>query len=355
MTGDNGKWRSRLLVLLGLGLLPAWAPSAFADAADLCFRGVNLSGAEYGEKGGVYGTDYTYPSEATVKYFAAKGMNSIRLPFKWERLQPLLGNRLNEEELQRLRDAIAMIRAEGMTVILDPHNYAYYDGKQIGTKEVPDFAFADFWARLAVEFANADGIAFGLMNEPHDVSATAWLQATNAAIAAIRAVKADNLILVPGTIWTGAHSWERDIPGGSNATVMLGVKDPASNYAYEVHQYLDSDYSGTHEACDNAGAANTALTQFTAWLRTNNKRGFLGEFGAAANAQCIAGLKQMVDTVAANGDVWLGWTYWAAGEWWSADEPMNIQPTPAGDRKQLPALMSGAEGKSSAGTCILPR
>jgi endoglucanase len=29
-----------------------------------------LSGGEYGERGGIYGTNYTYPSEDTIGYFA---------------------------------------------------------------------------------------------------------------------------------------------------------------------------------------------------------------------------------------------------------------------------------------------
>ncbi len=51
--------------------------------------GVNLAGAEFGEGSlpGTYGTHYTYPTHAEVDYFAAKGMDIIRLPFRWERVQ----------------------------------------------------------------------------------------------------------------------------------------------------------------------------------------------------------------------------------------------------------------------------
>ncbi|MFS9599546.1 cellulase family glycosylhydrolase, partial [Klebsiella variicola] len=76
----------------------------------------------------------------------------------------------------------------------------------------------------------------------YDVAATQWLSAANAAISAIRQARADNLILVPGTNWTGAHSWLSDDPERANGAVMLGIEDTANNYAYEVHQYLDSDF-----------------------------------------------------------------------------------------------------------------
>ena len=83
---------------------------------------------------------------------------------------------------------------------------------------------------------------FGLMNEPNGVAATQWLAAANAAIAGIRASGAQNLVLVPGVRWTGAHSWYSG-DSGSNAAVMGGVVDPLDHYAYELHQYLDSDSS----------------------------------------------------------------------------------------------------------------
>ena len=58
------------------------------------------------------------------------------------------------------------------------------------------------------------------MNEPHDVPATQWLASANAAIAAIRETGATNLVLVPGTIWTGAHSWEEERDGGANGLIL---------------------------------------------------------------------------------------------------------------------------------------
>ena len=325
-------------------------PPAPAADSTACLRGINLSGAEFGENDGIPGTDYTYPSEATVAYFSAKGMNAVRLPFRWERLQPALDAELDEGELARLREAVALIRRYGMRPILDPHNYGYFGQDRIGSTAVPVHAFADFWGRLAAVFAGDTDVIFGLMNEPYDLTAPDWLAAANAAIVAIRLAGARNLVLVPGTIWSGAHSWERALADGSNGTVMLGVKDVADNYAYEVHQYLDEDFSGTHADCPRADDAVAALERFTAWLKTHRKRGFLGEFGASEAPACVDGLAKMVDVVSTNRDVWIGWTYWVAGDWWSADEPLNVQPTGAGDRRQLRALVA-ANGRGAEHPC----
>ena len=335
--------------LTALLLAAALTPSPVLAAEAPCYRGVNLSGGEYGERGGVYGTNYTYPGEDTISYFAKKGMTIIRLPFRWERLQSALGGRLDEDELKRLKDSIGLIRKHGMAVLLDPHNFGYYDKTQVGTAPATDAAFGDFWARLAVEFANQDGVLFGLMNEPHDIKATDWLDAANAAIRSIRAVGARNLILVPGTAWSGASSWEKDVIGGANGTVMLGVRDPLDFYAYEVHQYLDADSSGTHPTCEGSTAAVEAIAGVTTWLKRNHKRGFLGEFGASADKDCMSGLTEIYATMTDNSDVWLGWSYWAAGEWWPADEPFNVQPRKGSERPQMRLLAEAA--KADAGTC----
>ena len=323
------------------GLLLLMALTVPAEAGADCLRGVNLAGAEFGKARGVFGKDYTYPSAETIAYFAGKGFNAVRLPFRWEHLQPRLGRGFDKAERRRLAGTVKALRAAGMTVILDPHNYAAYDGRQIGTDAVPDSAFSDFWRRLAEDYRTDAGVQFGLMNEPHDMPAGQWLSAANAAIAAIRGTGAQNLVLVPGTAWTGAHSWEEEREGGANGAVMLAIEDPADNHAYEVHQYLDADFSGKAPVCPRADDAVAALERFTLWLKRNGKRGFLGEFGGSSDPACLDGLARMTALVARESAVWTGWTYWAAGDWWPEDEPLNIQPTAAGERPQLAALLAG--------------
>lgn len=338
--------------LLGL-VLSVTVSSTYAGPAGLCFRGLNISGAEYGQMDGAEGVDFTYPSASTVSYFAEKGFDAVRLPFKWERLQPKLGGGFEPTELERLKASVAGLRQKGFAVILDPHNYAYYSGYQIGSAELPARHFAQFWIRLAAEFANEDGIAFGLMNEPHDIAPAVWLDAANQAIAGIRAVGARNLILVPGTHWTGVVSWFEDFGQGSNADVMINVVDPIGNFAFEVHQYMDKDFSGTNEACVNADLAVDGIAKLSEWLRSHGKRAFLGEFGGSGEAECLAGLKRMTDQMARDSDVWLGWTYWAGGDWWPADEGNNIQPTEKGDRAQLSVLLPAlAPAAANPGACV---
>ncbi|HEX8537430.1 MAG TPA: glycoside hydrolase family 5 protein, partial [Cystobacter sp.] len=225
-------------------------PEAGANEVSLVgplpYRGINLSSAEFGSAiPGTHGKDYVYPDPAyanytTADYYITKGMTTFRLPFRWERLQRTRNAAFDAAELSRLKTTVNRLTDKGATVILDPHNYARYNGALIGSG-IPNADFADFWTRLANEFKGNTKVVFGLMNEPHGMPTEQWLAAANAAIQAIRNTGATQLILVPGNAWTGAHSWASNWYGTPNATVMLQVKDPRNNYAFEVHQYLDSD------------------------------------------------------------------------------------------------------------------
>jgi endoglucanase len=328
-----------LRTLLGaLSCLALTAETAGSAQQFHCMRGINLAGAEFGEVGQPFGKGYIYPSAETIAYFREKGFTSVRLPFLWERLQPKLYGRFDSAETKRLRATVRAIRAAGMDVILDPHNYGRYRKQVIGSEQVPQSAFSDFWRRLSALFAGQEGIVFGLMNEPYEIAAEEWLAAANGAIASIRQTGADNLILVPGTSWTGAHSWSGGDYGTPNAEVMAKVADPAGNFAYEFHQYLDIDFSGKHEECSRAADAVKAIASVGDWLSSQQKRGFLGEFAVSTLAECQSALRDVVATVEQRPEVWLGWSYWAAGDWWDASEPLNIQPTKDGDRPQMQTL-----------------
>jgi len=279
------------------------------------YTGVNISGGEWGyiktRENPVYGQHYMYPSDAEIAYFVDMGMNVIRLPFTWEIIQPSPMEAFQPSDVERLSDAVARIVARGAVAILDPHNYACYRGKPLGTPDAPTEWFADFWRRLAMLFANNPLVWFGLVNEPHIQSATDWLSTANAAVAAIRSTGAANLILAPGTNWDGAHSWLRS---GNDA--LLGLHDPMYNWIVEAHQYFDVDSSGTHPEVVSETIGSERLVEFTTWCRTNGKRAFLGEFGASALGGAGAAVRNLLDYMESNSDVWHGFAWWAAGAIW---------------------------------------
>ncbi|WP_120278823.1 glycoside hydrolase family 5 protein [Rhizobium sp. AG855] len=346
----NDVWRTALLALFMAGQLV----DSVSAAEGTCLRGVNLAGAEFGPLPGTFGKDYIYPSVETVDYFASKGFNTVRLPFLWERLQPSLFGDFAPDEVKRLHETVLYMRNKGISVILDPHNYARYQGQLIGSPDVPSGAFVDFWQRLAQEFGQDPGVIFALMNEPHDISAVSWLGIANEAIAGIRTVSTRNLVMVPGTAWTGAHSWSADWYGGSNASVMAGVRDPANHFAYEFHQYFDEDFSGKKDSCLRSEEAVASIGKIANWLRANRAKGFLGEFGVTGDRSCIAAAAAMTEAVDANRDVMIGWAYWAGGDWWPKEEALNIQPVDGMDRPQLAGLSAALARPMPSSKCNIP-
>jgi endoglucanase len=317
--------------------LPAVFQQFSYPVKPLPYKGVNLAGAEFGAPlPGTYGTDYIYPTADEVNYFMGKGMTVFRLPFRWERLQQAQLAEFNTQEQARMDAFVNYATGRDAYVLLDPHNYARYYGNVIGTDAVPVGAFADFWSKLANHYRSNSRVIFGLMNEPNDMTTELWVSDANAAIQAIRLTGATNLILVPGNAWSGAHSWLDNWYGTPNAVAMLGITDPGDNYAYEVHQYLDSDSSGTND-CVSATIGSERMAKFSSWLRQNRKRAFLGEFGVSSSATCLAALDNLLNHLEQNSDLYLGWTYWAAGPWWG-DYFMSIEPVDGVDRPQMGPL-----------------
>ena len=55
-----------------------------------------------------------------------------------------------------------------------------------------------------------------------------------------------------------------------------------------MHQYLDSDGSGTSPTCVSSTIGAERLQDATQWLQQNNLKGFLGEIGAGSNGGFFA-------------------------------------------------------------------
>ncbi len=335
--------------------------------AKLKYKGVNVAGAEFGvwdgnvKLPGIYNTDYIYPTSAEVDYYMSKGMNTFRLPFRWERLQQAQFADFDTDELNRMDTFVNYATAQGAYVIIDPHNFhRYYPDPNnhqgsiqglIGTEAVPDTAFADLWGKLADHYKGNSRVVFGLMNEPNTMDTAQLVTSENAAIAAIRAAGANNLILVSGNQWSGAWAWSETWYNGANSEHMLNIVDPGGNFAFEVHQYMDDDYSGGSSGITNNDPmiGVTRLTNFTNWLKTHNMKGFLGEF-AVANFRIGDDpddvgdevIDNMLNYMEENADVWIGWTWWASGPWWGEYqftlEPINLGQTNQEDRPAMAVL-----------------
>ncbi|KAH6909105.1 endoglucanase [Coprinopsis sp. MPI-PUGE-AT-0042] len=298
----------------------ATAPTASSPVGSICpgavtgfkYFGVNQAGAEFGEKKipGVLGTDYTWPVASSIDYFVGQGMNTFRIPFLLERLNPpsrgMTGS-FDQTYLNSLKETVNYITNKGAYAVIEPHNYMRYNGNIItdGT------AFSTWWRNVANEFKSNSRVIFDIVNEPNGMDAKVVFDLNQAALNAIRATGATQLILVEGTAWTGAWSWV----SSGNAAAFVNIKDPLNNVAIEMHQYLDSDSSGTSATCVSSTIARERLAAASAWLKQNNLKGFLGEMGAGSNPTCIEAVKGGLCSLLESGQ-WIGFTWWAAGPWW---------------------------------------
>jgi endoglucanase len=327
---------------LSVSAMLSWFGQPACNGLD--YVGVNLAGAEFAEQvlPGTYGKDYTYPNRQELEYFAAKDMTVIRLPFRWERLQPNAGEPLDADELKRLQTVVKDAAALKLSVVLDVHNYGLRFGEAIGSEAVPDDMFADLWGRLAQKFKDSPNIIYGLMNEPYKQSPASWIKSANTAIARIRAQGAKQRILVPGTSWTGAWSW---ITSDNAKDVGTGVVDPLNFYSFELHQYLDPDSSGRTSDVVSPTIGAERLEAATKWATEKHATLFLGEFGASDDPASLEALKNMLQYMKDHSRVWIGATYWAAGPWWYNSNIYGIEPEGLGtkqvtDRPQLKLLQS---------------
>ena len=221
---------------LGTTALCCWCSPQYANASPPVRRtvmrgGVSLAGAEFGTDNptfsnanpGTYGENYNYPNRQTVEYFAKRGLGILRIPFRWERLQPDLGQPLDRAELGRIRKVVEWAANCGAVIVLDTHNYGRYrlllhgrprrvviDEKIDGTTAVSSAHFADYWRRIGETFADDEAVlGFGLMNEPHDMGQSDWKAISQRAVDAIRTVNRKTRVIVAGGGWSSANGFRK--------------------------------------------------------------------------------------------------------------------------------------------------
>lgn len=157
--------------------------------------GVNLSALEYAWQ--------VSPTQANINYVAGRGLYVVRVPFAWERMQPVLGSALDATFLAQYTAVVDALLAKGCTVILDCHNYGTWDPQfdpiagspagtynhgypdanasayRMGSANLTQAHFVDLWTRMATAFVGKTNIIYDLMNEPYNLTGSNLLRSSN--------------------------------------------------------------------------------------------------------------------------------------------------------------------------------
>jgi endoglucanase len=301
---------------------------------------VSMNLGTFDRNGGpVRGSDYPVYSDALLDWYQSKAVESVRVLFTWEAVQPTLGAAIPPLEggysdyWSDLMDVVQRLLARGIYVILGPWQYnanikdtdIVYDSAAFSSGD-----FATFWGNFAGALNTVTGndqrVAFDLINEPHmpggdvvGISLADWFAYAQAAINGIRAAGASNTIFIPGMDYAAAATFTAN--GSSDA--WLGLTDPLNNIAVTAHCYLDSGNT-------KSTALSHACSALVAWARGHNVKVNIGEIAINAGKN---GRRHFCSTLskarkqwtnwtafcAANSEVLVGWAWWAnsSAGWWN--------------------------------------
>ena len=326
--------------------------------------GINLAGAEFGalqpefstSNPGTHGTDYFFPTEQCLAYFAQRGLKLIRLPVSWERLQAQPSSTLNELYLQRILEFMNLAAQNQCRVVVDLHNYGRYrhtqgqdvrehkvtsticDTNTLGSRDL-----ADLWIRVSKRIGQHTALhAYGLMNEPHDMGNHDWHTTSKDVVSALRNSGDRNWIWVSGDGWSKAHDWTKHNPS------KPWVTDKLNKVAYEAHVYFDADSSGRYhlsfaqeQAQDPTIAQRSVkrLQPFADWCSQNQVTGIIGEYGIPWNDEgWLALLDTFLLEIRRNH---MTACAWAAGDMWG-DYNLSLQPRGGNDVSPLEVILRHA-------------
>ena len=269
-------------------------------------RGVNLAGGEFADSGpsgglvaGLVGHAYYYPTVGDWAQLYGRGVRLVRLPFRWERLQPKLNGPLDPVNLKSLQDTVTAAGAAGVKILLDMHNYGRYDtaaqtNTTPSTNGVLDIGqnapaaiggsmascFIDIWTKIATNFSTNAGLwGYGLTNEPHDLTGgvSFWQAITRQAVEAIRLIDTTNYISVGGYFYSTIPGWLQQngttawltetIPAGQPGAGAVRNTDP--KIVFEGHHYWDNDHSGGYAQTYDQELTNATNAGFTSYTNAS--------------------------------------------------------------------------------------
>ncbi len=185
--------------------------------APLRVAGVNRSGSEYACAQG-WGLFDGPTDNASIAAISTWGVNAVRIPLNedcWLGINGVNPAYAGANYQSAIRAFVNRLQQAGLDAILDLHWGAPGTQLALGQEQAPDADHAAaFWSSVAAQYKGADGVAFDLFNEPHDISWSCWMngctmpggwKATGEQqlLGAVRATGAKQPVIVEGLSWGG--------------------------------------------------------------------------------------------------------------------------------------------------------
>lgn len=313
-------------------------------------RGINIMDLGIAKEvvPGIYGTNYTKPSLHALRSLKDRGIQVVRIPFKWERIQYVWGGPLESAYLGYLMQVLRDANSVGLKVIVDMHNYTRYrrNGVEILFSDAhgpTEAQYTDVWKKI-VNAIRADANAYNavwaydIMNEPHNLVAAKgyatpqklWEGYAQAAVNGIRATGEKKLIHIEGYTFSSAVDWAKNHPAPF-------IKDPLNNIMYHAHMYMDWNTAGKYDTKSHAEETALAKSQghasigargiarlkvFADWCAKYKQQCFLGEFGwptagVVGASEARLWNREGEELMTYMDQIGMGGTMWATGSWLS--------------------------------------
>jgi endoglucanase len=219
------------------------APSGPAFAAAKLFRrGVNLANYLEVPQGEHWSVRHTV---ADLRQIRAQGFDHIRLPVAWHSYTgPAPDFKISALIFDQADEMVTNAAALGLNVIIDFHHF-----DEFTTDPAANTArFLAVWRQVAAHYATApDGVAFELLNEPHDAATTAVINPIYAA--AIREIRQTN---PHRTIFAGPGKWNSPdeltnfkLPDDDNIIVTLHCYNPMT-FTHQGATWAGPDFKQIH-------------------------------------------------------------------------------------------------------------
>jgi hypothetical protein len=311
---EAGKvWQKNTSNLWWYKVLPtdSWAPSAGTSVSPIpgqqqtstnYLRGVNLS--TFGYMTSTPTNFEMIDSLASLQYLKSHGVDLVRIPVPWGRLQPILGGPLDTVYYPKLKILIARCAQAGIKVVIDEHSnggwgsnlgsarvggsassYTNVWGPASGTKGgITQAQAADFWLRISADYKNDPTVlAYDLVNEPvtnalngdNGISKATYQSYQQYIVTALRNSGDNKQVWVEGINSSQPQGW-----AANNGAPW--ITDPANNIVYSMHTYPTTDFNGNSEysSTDNNTANYLArIDEFESWRKQYGVKASVGETG----------------------------------------------------------------------------